>query len=135
MKTKKLLSILLLVLLLASFPYAKTEKPILHYTHISKINVSFSISNGSAKYSGVVFSKKSDTICSITLKLQRNVSGTWKTVTSWTDSTKNSGFALVSGSKDVESGYTYRAVVYATVKSLNGEVLETGKVVSNYVAY
>lgn len=121
---KKLLCMLLSVLFMTTmlapgFCLAAEEEPfeppvdIDEYTLTSTITATLSISGNTATVGGRVSAKNEDTSCSLTVKLQKKINGSWTTVKTWTASGTLS--ASVKKTYIVTSG-SYRTCVTATLK-------------------
>ena len=120
---RKLLSILLSVLFIvaamapgvclaiAEESDESSENPT-RYSLTTSITASLSISGGKAHVAGRVTAKYPSANCSITVQLQKKISGTWYAVKTWT----NSGTHGISagGNVSVTSG-SYRTCVLGTV--------------------
>ena len=78
------------------------------YEYVRKATASLDISGGTADASAKVMGYPGTTTrIYITMYLQRNEDGAWKTVKSWSGSSSSYSFEL-NKSAGVESGYTYR---------------------------
>lgn len=117
--------VLSLMLMLSLVTVANAESDIMPcYAYVSSLSASLSINSGTAKAAGRIVADPSHE-ASITVRLQRqNSSGTWVTISSWTDSNSN-GSSEAGGTKAITSGYDYRVYVTGKVYNSAGTVIET----------
>ncbi len=78
--------------------------------------------NGIATVQGQLSASSCDSV-DITIKLQQYVSGSWKTISTWTET--GSTRCSLEKKKAVSSGYSYRVEVVGNVYNANGKVLES----------
>ena len=104
------------------------------YQHTDSISVSFDIKNGIASCGGVLKPSNKNYSSSITVILQKQTNGTWKNVTSWSNSA-TSGPVSVSGTKTLTERGNYRVVVNGVVKNSSGTVLEQPSITSPTKTY
>ncbi|RAV02654.1 hypothetical protein [Paenibacillus sp. YN15] len=105
-----------------------------YYDYISFVGATISIDSGGRSTStGYVFyTDNYDSM--LTVELQRSDGTGWSTVKSWSDSFSGSGYKLIEEDYYVFSGYTYRVVTTAAIKSGN-VILEIASSTSSSVEY
>lgn len=135
---KKLVGILsagvmILMLLMAQGLAEVTIEPL--YEDSARLTATLSISGGVANCAGSAKPSDSAHSATVIVKLQQDNNGNWKTLATWSGSANSGNKASASGSKSVESGYSYRVYVTATVKNADGSVVEQPSKASNTVAY
>ncbi|MCC3374357.1 hypothetical protein [Cohnella sp. REN36] len=115
-------------------PITKDEVITPFYDYISAVGASIDIGSlGKTASSGFVhYSGNYDS--TLTVELQRSKGNGWSTVTSWSKSFTGGGVHSLEENYYVTSGYTYRVVAKATIKSGN-TVLETASSTSSEVTY
>lgn len=124
---KKLIGLLLVTLILAGSvnAFAQILPPISpYYTDTALISAALSIDNGIATCDGLVSPNSSSKIATVSVRLQRLVNGRWSQIASWSNTASAGLTAAATGTKAVTKGYSYRVMVYGTVKDANGNVLE-----------
>ncbi|MDO4350701.1 MAG: hypothetical protein Q4C35_08730 [Eubacteriales bacterium] len=135
---KKLVGLALaFVILVASVSaFAQILPPISpYYTDTSLIGAGLSIENGVAKCDGFVTPNSSTKIATVSVRLQRLVNGRWSQLASWSETASAGSTAVAGGNKSISKGYSYRVMVYGTVKDANGNVLERTSCASNTKQY
>lgn len=142
-KTNRLFALFVLATLLigifqvSSVDLNTPEGPIIvdDYKSICTMSASTSIvSNGLATCSTLVSTYNFSNAISISLTLQRSIDGgTWSPLYTW--SASGIGTVAKTGSRYVTSGYYYRCVVNATIRSSSGTFIESAYLVSNTVHY
>lgn len=119
------LTLVLVVLSISVTAIAQILPPISpYYTDTSVIAVGFTIENGVAGCDGMVSPNSSSKIATVSVRLQKLVNGRWTQIASWSDTASAGLTAMASGTKSLTKGYSYRVMVYGTVKDANGNVLE-----------
>lgn len=88
------------------------------YTNINQANATLSISSGTANVTTYIAGTAKVTKVTVYAYLQQYTGGTWKTVSSWSQSA-NSSSTTLQKTVSISSGYTYRvqASCYAYVGS------------------
>lgn len=141
MKTRKLISVITIFFIILSFPgsaFALSEDTqenppdVPRYQYVERINVSLSISQGTANMGIKVEDTNGDTTkLACTMYLQKHSGGAWSSIKSWSKST-NSNTLVMSHSKAVSKG-TYR--VKAVVKAYKGNCCNNQYAVSDDVLF
>ena len=140
MSTKKILSLGICVLLLfpfslpalaADYTSVSASPAGVNYVYINEASSSLSISSGIATVKGYVQRTPLGTSIQLTSTLQRNSSGSWVAVKSWSKSSTSSS-ASISQTYSVSIG-TYRVATFYSVSGSGGT--ESGTVYSTTVTY
>ncbi|MCI5957731.1 MAG: hypothetical protein MRZ54_12195 [Clostridiales bacterium] len=125
-----------LILSVSVSAFAQILPPISpYYSDTSLISAGLSIKNGVAGCDGLVSPNSSTKIATVSVRLQQLVDGRWKQLASWSETASPGSTAAAGGSKAVTKGYSYRVMVYGTVKDANGNVLERTSCASNTETY
>lgn len=135
---KKLIALALTFLFLFSSvsAFAQILPPISpYYSDTSIIGASLSIDGGVASCDGLVSPNSSTKIATVSVRLQRLVDGRWRQLASWSETASAGSTAAAGGRKSVSKGYSYRVMVYGTVKDADGNVLERTSCASNTIDY
>ena len=126
---RKIISSLLALVILFSCiipaSAATKEEAGLFWNKILNIYASISVnqSTGIVTCSGTITAKSTYPV-KVYAQLQRLENGSWRTITSWTNTGTLS--ATVTKSYAVYSGYTYRIYVIGYVYDNNGNIVESG---------
>ena len=128
-----LIALLLMTLTVA---YAAANNPGVSplYTYTYSIAGKLSISGGTAPAAGTVTPSDLNNKTTVTVKLQRNENGTWKTIATWTGSNSH-GISSAGGDKTLTKGYSYRVYVVGKVYNSSGTLLETTTKTTSTKAY
>jgi len=130
------LSLALIILVASISAFAQILPPISpYYTDTSLIGAGLSIESGVAKCDGFVTPNSSTKIATVSVRLQQLVDGRWKQLASWSETASAGSTAATGGQKSVTKGYSYRVMVYGTVKDANGNVLERTSCASKTQTY
>ena len=130
------LALVLVILISSASAFAQILPPISpYYTDTSLIGAGLSINNGVASCDGFVSPNSSSKIATVSVRLQRLVDGRWSQIASWSDTASAGLTAAATGTKSVTKGYSYRVMVYGTVKDAAGNVLERTSRASYTVDY
>ncbi len=126
MKFRRIGSMLVASILALSCVVGLAEAKVasMRYSHTSIISAGLRMSGNNAQCSGIVKPSNSINSSQIEVKLQRNVSGTWSTIKSWSGSATNGWTAQAGGVYGVTSGFEYRVVSIGRVFSPSGVLLE-----------
>lgn len=107
------------------------------YTHITTMDGSFDIKNGTAEFCGTGRSRYAETTTVVQVTLQKRAADSekWTTVCSWTGTAEGKATAQVYEEKKVTSGYDYRIYIKCTIKDAEGVIQETDSMYSRIVSY
>lgn len=115
---------LVMVVVMVVAPVASAEVDIIPmFTYTLSIVASLGITNGTAQASGAI-TPYGDLETMVTVRLQRNENGTWKTLRTWV-SGKVVGTSEAGGNHAVTQGYDYRVYVTGYVFDSSGVIIET----------
>lgn len=124
-KLIRIVVFMLAVVLLSNYVFAVSEynvQPRFIYLITNRATITIDMSNGIASCSASSGTRQSATV-RIVGYLQKCIGGTWYNIKNWSDVGTYS--AAIEKTFAIDSGYTYRYIVYTYVYDSSGNLLET----------